>query len=365
MRNIKSFSGLTILILVLFTIISCNKRNDNDLAIGLNNSDIIETINTYQPNANNVKNLFVDFINDIKLDKMKLKSKGDMQDRTIDEAMWLMNASLNRDYGFKNDSIEYLVIDTTEIIIPISSFSADNIPIVDGESILEVYSDIENKIIGNLNNGFNFWSIAFILEDYNEEELTIMSISSGGPRADISYLITPVAPGTPLPLFDEDDYLYAGSSYQEPCRKIHWPANTASYRFYQKYSQGSPNYFDPDYVYTYMGYISKNAYIEPGVAEDRIFWDYACCGYRIIYGPELNQYLLSTKDLIDELNPAYGTTPDLIIGLFQINCQDFIYNPQSTFPQLPSPGPYTNQTWCTHNYYAQVFKKTFIGSIND
>ncbi len=33
-------------------------------------------------------------------------------DRTLDEAIWVVSALINRNYGFINDSIDYLVIDT-------------------------------------------------------------------------------------------------------------------------------------------------------------------------------------------------------------------------------------------------------------
>ncbi|PKP52257.1 MAG: hypothetical protein CVT92_09595, partial [Bacteroidetes bacterium HGW-Bacteroidetes-1] len=206
-------------------------------------------------------------------------------------------------------------------------------------------------------NGFSFWSLALMVEDYTDNEILIMSVSSGGPMSNTRLLITPIPPGTPMTLFNENDWLWAGSS---PDQGISHPQNLrADYVFNDRINGLGPYLTDPQYVYTYLYLFFKSAYLGPGVAESRIFWDYGFCGYRKIYGPELNQYLLSTKDLIDENNPQYNGSlnEDLIIGLFSINCQDF----RCLNPPCPSPGPYLTLSWFQHSYYAQVYLRTFIG----
>jgi len=237
--------------------------------------------------------------------------------------------------------------------LPIKSYNSEGIPIIDGDIILQKYYDIENTITMNDENGFSFWSLALIVVEINEFEAEVMSVSSGGPKSNKRYLITPLPPGTPMTLFDDDEWLWAGGSMH--------PQNTrANYVYYDRINGLGPYYpLDPHIVYTYFYSFYKSAYIAPGVAESRIFWDYGMCEYRKMYGSELNQYLMSTKDLIDEYNPQYNgsSTEDLFIGWFYIECWNI---PCENIP-CPSPGPSNGMSWFEHAYTAQIYRKTYIG----
>ncbi|MDP2238143.1 MAG: hypothetical protein Q8J88_17075 [Bacteroidales bacterium] len=350
----------SIILVILVSFFSCDKSFENTRSNLATKSTTLQKISEYSPPANFAGDIFYGFTSEVKTNNnLDLKSQNSIEDRPIDEVIWLIGALINRNYGFVKDSIEYLVIDTAYHILPIKSFNSDGMPIIEGETILNKYYEIENNIKLNDENEFSFWSLALIVEDYDEEEILIMSVSSGGPKSSTRILIMPLPPGTPMPLFDTNDWLWAGSS---PDFGIYHPIhNTASYRFFEKYSQGSPYTYPYEYVYTYSYYHSRSAYIAPGVADNRFIWDNGICASRKMYGPELNQFLLSTKQLIDEWNPLYNGHPDfpnLVIGWFYIYCVDYL----CSSPPCPSPGsPYGYQTWFTHRYYGQVYRRTYVG----
>lgn len=346
----------SILLIILASFFSCDKSYERTTNIFADKNATLQKISKYRPSVNIARDLYFGFTTEVNTSKHDLKNIVSLEDRSIDEVIWLIGAAINRNYGFVKDSIEYLVIDTAYHILPIKSFNSDGMPIIDGENIVNKYSEIEANINLNDENGFSFWSLALMVEDYTDNEILIMSVSSGGPMSNARFLITPIPPGTPMTLFNENDWLWAGSS---PDQGISHPNNeTASYAFFLKYSQGSPIYFDNDWVYTFYSWHDRTAYINPGVADERIFWDYGYAGARKMYGPELNQYLLSTKQVIDEMNPSYHGYPDLVVGWFYI----YKWDVPCSNPPCPSPADiYGYRSWFTHRYYGQVYQRTYVG----
>lgn len=351
----RTHSIILFITLLLLSLTSCQKLIDTRIDRTFSTDRLLQEINEFNPSNDKARILFYGFENEIRSSDNLMKSLVNAEDRVLGEAIWVIGATINKNYGFKKDSIEYLVIDTLFNSIPIKSFNSDGLPIIDGQIILQFYSDIECAIVSNEQDGFSFWSLALIVDAIDENEAEVMSIRSGGPKSNTRrYLITPLPPGTELPLFEDDDWLWAGNA------TMHAPEMRASYVFWDRINGLGPFVpLDPEYVYTYFYSHSIDAYIAPGVAESRILWDYGRCGYRKIYGPELNQYLLSTKNLIDENNPRYNgnQTEDLLIGWFYIYCQDFIcYS-----PPCPSPGTSYFMDWFSHDYFYQVFRRTYIG----
>lgn len=356
--EMKSKKYQSIVLFTLLLLFSCSKIDETSNEFNINKSKNLKKVTEFSLSSELAREVFYGFASEVN-DKDRTKNIIIPQDRTIDEAIWLLGALINRSYGFKNDSIEYLVIDTISLKIPIKSFNSEGMPIIDGSVLLSEYNEIEANIIANIENDFVFWSIALIAEDYNENEVEVSILSAGGPKSTVNRLITPTPPGTPMPLFDVNDWLWAGNSPEYPGGGVYHPQSMrANYRYFEKMSQGSPHYFDPEYVYTYYYTQFKSAYPSAGSPELRIFWDYGMCGMYQMNGATLNQFLVSTKAVIDEMNPPYHGHQDLVIGWFYIYCWDIIcYDP-------PCPNPinvWGSQTWFTHRYVGQVYRRTYVG----
>lgn len=335
---------------------SCKKSQHSEIPIS-NKYCLINKINGYTPSPYFAKMIFNSFYNEV--DNVKAfgnKSVSVAMDRTLDEAIWVVSALINRNYGFINDSIEYLVIDTAYQTLPIEYFAENGLPLINGQDIINQYLEFENRIVSNQASGFNFWSLALIVKDFDLNHVQLMSIFAGGPRNNVRFLITPLSPGSNMPLFDQNEWLWAG---QSPDINIYHPQYMrANYRYFEKFSSGSPHYFDPSYVYTYYYPLYISAYPVGGTPELRIFWNYGMCGQFKMFGPILNQYLLSTKEVIDETNPLYNGNPDLVIGWFYIYCWDV----QCFNWPCPNPvNPYGTQSWFSHRYVAQIYRRTYIG----
>ena len=355
----KNKINQSIILMGLLFFFSCNKVHETSNEIDVNKSKRLKDITEFSLPTESAREIFYGFAKETKKNSDGTKNLIIPRDRTIDEAIWIVGALINNKYGFKNDSIEYLVVDTISLSIPIKAFSIEGMPIVDGSVLLSEYNELETNIIANIENDFVFWSISLIVDDFNEDEVEVTVVSVGGPKSTEKFLITPTPPGTPLPLFDVNDWLWAGNSPEYPGGGVYHPQSMrANYRYFEKMSQGSPHFFDPEYVYTYYYTHFKSAYPSNGSPDLRIFWDFGMCGMYQMNGATLNQFLISTKAVIDEMNLPYHGHQDLVIGWFYIYCWDNIcQNP-------PCPNPinvWGTQTWFSHRYVGQVYRRTYVG----
>lgn len=354
MKNKKYQSIVLFTLLFLF---SCSKIYETSNEFNINKSKNLKKVTEYSLSPEIAREVFYGFVSEVN-NKDRTKNSIIAQDRTIDEAIWLLGALINRSYGFKNDSIEYIVVDTISLKLPIKSFNNEGMPIIDGSVLLSEYNEIEANIIANIENDFVFWSIALIAEDYSENEVEVSVLSTGGPKNTANLLITPTPPGTPMSLFDLNDWLWAGNSPDYNGGVFHPQNKRANFRYFEQFSHGSPHYFDPDYVYTYYYTHHKSAYPSSGPPELRIFWNYGWCGLYQMNGATLNQFLISTKAVIDEMNPANYGIPNLVVGWFYIYCMDV---PCLSWP-CPNPiNELGSQSWFSHRYVGQVYRRTYVG----
>lgn len=327
--------------IVLMTLNGCQKTENRPYA---NPDQLIADLNSFDPSNDVASKLASSFI----AQRKKPSLKSTIDDKGLDEGIWLTEAFVNYEKGFKKDSIEYLVIDTTLYTVPIESWS-EGIPVIDGAELNNLNDFMIDRINTNEQNEFLFWATYINIIDIEQDIAQLEIINAGGPR---SYtrrtVIQPKLPGADLMPF-EDGYTtragYGGYSMQY-----------AEKDFWDRISTPE-SYFDSEIALVLVSQYYKSAYIAPGVADSRLFWNYGTCESYWMNSDELNQYLLSSKELIDENNPA-ATTDEYVIGYFHWNCWNNDCYPDWCFTPGNS-GPYYGH-WFEHAVSFYIYKKVPI-----
>lgn len=308
----------------------------------------IRLLNAFHPNSNEIVSIYKAFRNEVKVNKQGLKSNFTPSDRLIDEAIWAMEAAINAEHGFKQDSIEYLVIDTTKIIIKNKHFNDKGVPIIDGFDLMETYNRIESQILANHNVRYLFWASRIEIAEITQSVTVVDVINAGGPKSiTLGAVITPLPPGSYIPPFTTGTSSFAGSPqyYMAGAERLFWDKIRM------------PGYFflSPDYIatYYYSTFISAYHLGYPQI-ENRLLWSIGTCESFQMNTSQLNQYLYSSKEVIDEYNPI--NNPNLMIGYFQFNCWE-VYSPTL----IPYPGGVTIGHWFNHAITFAYYRVYFVG----
>ncbi|MBC8487872.1 MAG: hypothetical protein H8D45_17730 [Bacteroidetes bacterium] len=293
------------LIAVVF-LIGCNKEQ-----VTVKKKDFakanLEELNKYRPDEQNLPDVYHSFKKEIKeMKETAYKTTIDPVDRPVDEAVWLLDAVINTELGFKSDSIAEVFVDTIEIVFTNKYFTPEGIPVIDGNEIVNAYQGIENSINQNANVGDLFWATKINITEINSTETKAEMINVGGSEGDgLSRIITPLLPGTPIDPFPSGYWTYAGDCSDYMCN--------AESDYWNKIRQ--PGYFtlSSDYIVEFYYYYATTPY----GGEDRLLWDYGDPATYPLSTNELNYWLNNMKEVIDEANPR-PSNPDLIIGYFHI-----------------------------------------------
>ncbi len=339
-----------IFIFVIFMMFYSCSKNNNFINEKETREQKLLILNKFEPNSATVSTLFSNFKKEYLLYQSDLKSGVAPTDLRVDEAVWLMEALVNQQYGFKADSIEYTVFDTTEIELTHKYFDTDGTPVIDGNEIQDELANLTESIELNNSNDYLFWATRIEIVGINETETALLLININGPLGGQNGFFIPKSPGTYIPPFPDGTSAIAG------CESVYLCG--AEDLFYGKICAPGPVMFGSNYVATYQYSFYKSAYIGPGMAEDRIFWDFGICESYTMNTAQLNQYLYSSKDVIDENNPIVIPELHLFIGFFSFNSLN-VYSPTGT----PYPGgQLTYNHWFEHFITFQIYKLTEINS---
>ena len=204
-----------LLILALFAgilLASCSKEQSVKTPKSFTKAEL-ENLNKYRPAEDVLPDVYHSFRKEIEeMKESTYKTTIDPTDRPVDEAVWLLEALTNANWGFNNDSIEELYIDTIQLIFNNESFTSDGIPIINGLDIVQSYTSLETSIIDNNNVGHLFWATRIDIIDFTTDQTSIEIINAGGPKSDdLGAIITPLPPGTNIEPFPSGHWNYAGT----------------------------------------------------------------------------------------------------------------------------------------------------------
>ena len=332
----------------MLLIVSCSKENANESSKDFSNMDY-KKLNDYSPAKDVLPDVYHGFKKEVKeFKETEYKSTIDPVDRPVDEAVWLLEAGINGEFGFKNDSIEELFIDTTYFVLSNKSINQEGTPIIDGTELVEKFNELESEISENNNIGHLFWISHLEINAITEYSTVIEMVSAGGPESEsLGRLLIPKGPGSELEPFPSNYSDFVGHPYPVPP----YPYDYMVYYEYDLWDRiRAPGifYLDDGWSATYSGHIT----ISQGNGYSNVFWDDGSCNSYTIDATKANQLLPIYKNYIDINNPI--NNPDLMIGYFETNC----WNYSST---TPDPTGATGSIWFQLVVNIDMYNIEYVG----
>jgi len=305
--------NLVYLILLMLLIVSCSKENANESYKDFSTMDY-KKLNDYSPAKDVLPDVYHGFKKEVKeFKETEYKSTIDPVDRPVDEAVWLLEAGINGEFGFKNDSIEELFIDTTYFVLSNKSINQEGTPIIDGTELVEKFNELESEISENNNIGHLFWISHLEINAITEYSTVIEMVSAGGPESEsLGRLLIPKGPGSELEPFPSNYSDFAGT-YASPDYMAFY-----EYDLWDRIRAPGIFYLDDGWVATYTG---QHLTISQANGYSDVFWAKGHCNSYIINSSIANQVMEDYKDYIDANNPI--NNPDLMIGFFEMNCWEY------------------------------------------
>ncbi len=285
------FSG--IIILLLYT--GCNKNFQNETIDNLHTVKPDKKMNRLTLSEEQIFKLYHQFHN--KYNNFKFKNL-DTSNLQADTAIWQFETCINTDYGFPFEVSHkvYDIYDTLEFSI--TGYTTDSIPVINGYELYTAYNNKVIEIQNENNNGDStyFWCINMNIYDVDKNRNMLLIASMLSYATPYPHILPPGVYPDPFP--------------DPTCYDAVNPINgdNAAKMFEQKYEiQGPPGPSGTgQYVitlYQLMGYDHNS----PNVGE-KLWWHYYS-SENLCTSPtgdgRLNNYLFSTKDVIDEHNYSH------------------------------------------------------------
>lgn len=321
----KNLLILTTVAAILF--FGCSKEKGTEVPQNFKQTDL-ENLNKYRPNEDKLASVYHSFVKEIKPNAANYKSGIDPVDRPLDEAVWLLDVTTNTELGFKNDSIEELFIDTLTIVLNNKSFTAEDIPIIDGDEIVSVYTDFKNSVEQNSNQGFLLWATKVNATSISADESEIEIITAGGSKGAPGYwkLLPPGEDPDPFPSGSYFTMAQSAIQYNIRCHETEY------------------SYLGPGWTIESSNFFGRSWW-NGGNIDNRVAHGAYTCSYGPINLTTLNNFLFSTKDVIDQFNP--NGYDNKVVGYFNMYC--FNFDP-------PISGNYSE-----HILEFYIYKITYIG----
>lgn len=335
--KIQTFICLASIILIW----SCSEEN---IAPGQYNQDPInlEELNKYKPDKSNISEVYYSFQDEIDKSVNSIKSTINPIDRTVDEAVWLLESTTNTTNGFTNDKIIEPEEVVTEFILPYENVDENGIPIIPGDAIVDQYNTIQNSIDEDSANNIGFWCTRLEITEIDQSDVTVeMTTVEGDEDSYSKGLLIPYPPGTTIQPFPSNYTTYAGSVGDG----MKW----AELDFWRKYSSGERTHFISGTVVTYVGYSVHSAY---GGAP--MLWGEGSPDAYVLNASEANTYMYNTKMVLDNNNP-HVNNPDLYIGYYHI------YSPKHLPGSYNPAGHISQVVWFEHSLNIWIYEVDYIG----
>ncbi|OQX80326.1 MAG: hypothetical protein B6D64_03380 [Bacteroidetes bacterium 4484_276] len=259
----------------------------------------LDVVNNFYPDESVIPNLYNSFRTAVEAKNNSNNNFKDgfiAEDKPLDESLWLLETSLNTNYGFRQDSLVDFTTNVFEFTIINKSINASGMPVIDGQDFVDVYCEMVETIgyTGSENEFFRLGMVE-VSQVTTETSSVILESESGFYWAGV---LPPGVDPVPFP--------------PSTVRQAYW----AAIKIAEKINIGGnlfPWEHDPAYI------LLLNRFYRTGKNYPEYLWyvPWGNCG--IVLGTdELNQYLMSTKDFVDLNNPI--NDPDRWMAQIDMEC---------------------------------------------
>jgi len=260
----------------------------------------LDAINNFNPDKSAIPDLYNSFRKEIQsanTTEASFKAEILAEDKPLDEALWLLETSLNTNYGFRQDNLVDFSTEVFEFTVINKSVNANGMPVIGGQELVSAYYNLVDAIdySGSENEYFRFGMVE--VSQVTTETSTVVLESESG------YYYTGVLPPgvDPSPFPPGDD------------QTASWAADQFDIKINMR-SGLIPWEYNPDYILT------LECFGRSGASYPNDLWfapAYANCGVTLTTSL-LNEYLFSTKDFIDIYNPV--NDPNIWLAQVYIYC---------------------------------------------
>ncbi|OYT14158.1 MAG: hypothetical protein B6I19_01385 [Bacteroidetes bacterium 4572_114] len=260
----------------------------------------LDAVNNFNPDKSVIPDLYNSFRTAVQAKNNSNNNFKDgfiAEDKPLDESLWLLETSLNTNYGFRQDSFVDFTTNVFEFTINNKSINANGMPVIDGQDLVDVYCEMVETVgyTGSENKFFRL-GVVEVSQVTTETSSVILESESGFYWA-----------GVMPPWIDPEPFPASVIS-------MHSTAAAEAYRVKINNETGLlPWQHNPDYIITvwyhgYDGFNNPELWSKPS---------YSDCTH-LLFNDTLNHYLFSTKEFIDLLNPI--NDPNKWMGRVNIYC---------------------------------------------
>ncbi len=300
MNNKIKFSLIVTFVVLIFAT-ACNKYPQmvvNDKQVHYKS---LEEMNSINPTEKQIFKLYHRFHDDYQKFTLKELDTSNLQ---ADTAIWQFETSINTDYGFPFDVArkKFDNYDTTEYSI--TGYTTDSVPIIDGSELYSYYSAKVNDIQAENNDGDStyFWCTRLNIYSIDKSRQKVIVTAMFSYATPYPHILPPGVYPDPFP----DPMCLSGDQ--------------AAPAFESKYEITGPSINYPgttQWVITLYEHVTYSHH-DPDVG-DQLWWRYYSVGTLCTYpygDGSLNNYLYSTKDVIDDHNYSHD---NIFLGNLDIN----------------------------------------------
>ncbi|OYT13856.1 MAG: hypothetical protein B6I19_02975 [Bacteroidetes bacterium 4572_114] len=109
----------------------------------------LDVVNNFYPDESVIPNLYNSFRTAVEAKNNSNNNFKDgfiAEDKPLDESLWLLETSLNTNYGFRQDSLVDFTTNVFEFIINNKSINASGMPVIDGQDLVDVYCEMVETV---------------------------------------------------------------------------------------------------------------------------------------------------------------------------------------------------------------------------
>ncbi|WP_422107818.1 hypothetical protein [Winogradskyella sp.] len=137
--------SIYLVLCTILTIFSCSKETENDIPSSeANNTDKLGLYETFSPKKEDIVSYIKQFRAEAKLSQSSMKTGNfEPTDRSIEEALWVLEAALNNYYASPIAEYDGQFSDQTNITIDFQDGSEE---MIDGQSLLNAYHNLTTTL---------------------------------------------------------------------------------------------------------------------------------------------------------------------------------------------------------------------------
>jgi hypothetical protein len=339
--SLISLGCIVLSIFFVQVIISCTKQKQESSTA--HQLKTIDYLNYFRPDVDytTLKAMLDNFR--FKIEAFRASEKIEFQDESAEQARYEMETTIMNDNAGVIDSLHNYTLDTLYFQVDIKTIDDHGIPILDGTSITQEFTKLQDSIIAINRTSFplSFISIQIISFDHSYTYFYAALILTQGSFSGMPVVLRPNQ--TPEP-FESNEWAPAffDGTYEG-----------ANSRIQKKLNANNPAYYPKNTIIEVVNPPFFSSYLDD---YSSTYW-HAFCN-EILFSTDLNTYLGNYKQDLDDHNSPYGFNDQYIHDVIVTNFNGWT----ACYPQVPCwPEPPNSQIYDWHSMVMNRVQFHYVG----